>query len=125
MTDRVGKYDMTIVQGSDTNNISITPKESDGSPINLTNYTAKVQLRKDDNSVEVLDELTTENSRITITEYDVEGVTFWKITLLFPSATTRNYTVFNAVYNLEIYSDSGIVTRLLEGEVTVSPEVVR
>jgi hypothetical protein len=45
------------------------------------------------------------------------------ITLLIPAADTATFTWWVGVYDLKLTSSSGVVTRLLEGSVAVSPEV--
>jgi hypothetical protein len=66
-------------------------------------------------------ELTTENGGITID--DAAG----KVSLEISAAQTSALTMTSGVYDLEIVSDDAtpVVTRLLAGKVTVSPEVTR
>jgi len=121
-------YDLSgeraIKQGADRV-ISMIVKEDDDSPINISNYYARMQVRSNFDSNTVLDELTIDNDRITITEYVVDAQTFYKISLIFPNAVTSKYKFRNAFYDLEIVSSGGLVTRLLQGVFEVSPEVTR
>jgi hypothetical protein len=116
-----GNYNITIEQGSDLN-IPIIMRESDGSPIDLTDYTAHMQIRSAPGGT-IYDELTTANSRITIEDFSYLGTTHWRIILHFPNATSSAYSFTNGVYDLEIEDDSSVITRLIEGKVTISPEV--
>ena len=82
-----GIYNFTLNQGA-TFNKQMTVKENN-SPLNLTGYTAAMQLR---------------SATATATAALEEGI---------------------YVYDLEITTSAGVVTRLLQGQVTVSPEVTR
>ena len=106
-----------ILQGSDKT-ISLVIKDSDGVVVNLTGYTAAMQVRRNVKSTDVYDSLTTENGRIVITP--LEG----KVDLVFPNATTSVYDFTRAVYDLELYIGD-VVTRILEGTFVVSLEVTR
>jgi hypothetical protein len=64
--------------------------------------------------------LTTENGGITL------GGAAGTITLSATAIVTAALTApFSGVYDLELVSGGGVVTRLLEGVATVSPEVTR
>ena len=113
----VGTYNITILQGSDKT-ISLVLKDDSGVVINLSGYTAAMQVRTSPKSTVLLDELTTENSRIVITP--LSG----KIDLVFPNLVSSEYGFVKAVYDLELYK-SGIVSRLIEGSFFVSLEVTK
>ena len=113
----VGVYNIEILQGSDKT-ISIILKDDNGDVINLTGYTSAMQVRSNVRNETVLDELTTENSRIIITA--LSG----KLELIFPNTITSDYSFVKAVYDLELYS-GGLVSRVLEGEFLVNLEVTR
>lgn len=113
------EYNITVLQGSDKT-INIVVKSDGTTPDDLTGYTAKMQVRETPTDETVLDELTTENGRITITA--IEG----KIELIFPNTTTTNYDFENAVYDLELMVGTPVVVnRLLQGSFTVDYEVTR
>lgn len=113
-----GKYDFYIEQGA-TFNQPIVWKDSAGTPVNLTNYTARMQIRKTVNSSTTLLSLTTQNGKITL------GGSAGTITLLLIPSDTTSLETFCGVYDLELQSSSGFVTRLLEGQITISREVTR
>lgn len=113
-----GLYDLTINKG-ETLELPITYKDENGQPINLTGYTARLQVRERHDSATILLELTTENGGITI---DGPAGT---LTLHLSAAASAALGWERGVYDLEIASPSGTVTRLLEGAALTTPEVTR
>jgi len=111
------KYDINIEKGSDTQDVffSIT---DDGVPVDLTGYTARMQIREKPGST-ILDELTTDNGRITI----IEDTGVWTVTLKFPSATTDEYSFCSASYDVELIDASLLVDRVLQGKVTTDRNI--
>ncbi len=89
------------------------------SPANLTSYTAALQIRSLPSSPTKVLDLTTENGGITIT--GSEG----KVAVHATAAQTAAIDDGVYVYDCEITSVSGVVTRLVQGQVVVSPEVTR
>ena len=83
----------------------------------LTGYSARMQVRSSTQSTtKILDLVSTTN--ITLTTLGVVTVTVDAETMAsIPSGTF--------VYDLEVQSGSGIVTRLLQGKFIVTPEVTR
>lgn len=110
-------YDMILDQGSTFSNV-IQITDSDETPLNLTGFTARMQVRPSVSSSTVLLELTNANSRITITA--AEG----KINLSVDATTTSNLTPGNYVYDLETVNGS-VVERILQGSFLVRAEVTR
>ena len=89
----------------------------DGAAVNLSTYTARMQVRKEYNSNPPVISLTT-GSGITLTSTGQINIAMnATATSLVPGGTYR--------YDLELVSSSGEVTRLLEGLFIVSPEVTR
>lgn len=89
----------------------------DGVPVNLTGYTARMQVRSSYTSATAVVTLTN-GSGITL------GTTNGQITLTISAIATAAIAAGNYVYDLELTS-GGTVTRLLEGQFIVSPEVTR
>jgi hypothetical protein len=114
-----GKLDLLIEQGA-TFTKSLTLVQSNGSPRDLTGYTARMQIRTALTGPVVL-ELSTENGGIIIEE--LAG----KIHLEITAGQTAALTIRSGVYDLEMVAPGATptVTRLLSGKVTVSPEVTR
>lgn len=110
-------YNVTIDQGSDWY-LTVTYKNPNGTPINLTGYTAALQLRSLPESPTAVLSLST-GSGITIT-----GAT--GVADIHATATqTRAIDEGTYYYDLEITSSSNIVTRLVQGQAVVTPEVTR
>lgn len=112
-----GNYDLFIEQGA-TFKQSITWRDSVGNPVNLTGYEARLQIRTDLKSTTPIVSLT-ETAGITL------GGVLGTIELLISASDTSAIAVTKGVYDLELESSDGIVTRLLEGKVVIKPEVTR
>jgi len=99
--------------------LALSYKDSAGTAINLTGYTAAMQLRKTVSSATASLSLSSPSSGIVIT-----GVTgLINITITATQTTALLPDLY--VYDLEITSGAGVVTRLIEGSAIVSAEVTR
>lgn len=112
------KLKLQIYQGA-TFRHRLRWRTSGGTPIDLTGCTARMQVRSEVESADVLLELTTENGGITL------GGTAGTIDLLVTDEDTTAITWEGGVWDLEIVHPDGTVTRLAEGSISVSPEVTR
>jgi hypothetical protein len=110
-------YDITIEQGA-TWRTTLTVKDSTGAVVDLSGYTARMQIRPSVESTTVLLELATADG-ITIT--GPAG----QIALVISAAATTGIAWTGAVYDLELTAPGGDVTRLLQGRVAVDREVTR
>lgn len=107
-------YNLVIDQGADFA-IQLTLSE-DGAPKNLTGYSARAQMRAKK----------TDASPAATFTVTVSDPALGKIKLAMPNATTTTVAPGLYFYDLELYSSGDeIVTRLVEGQVTVTPEVTR
>jgi hypothetical protein len=88
-------------------------------PVNLTSYTAELQLRSLPSSPDAVLTLSTSNGGITITA--LTGTIACRAT----ANQTRLIDEGTYYYDIEITSLSGIVTRVAQGQVIVSAEVTR
>jgi len=88
-------------------------------PVDLTSFTARMQIRSDIDATDTLVSLTNENGGITL------GAAAGTIALLISATATAALDFTSAVYDLEVVSAAGVVTRLLSGAVTLVPEVTR
>jgi hypothetical protein len=88
-------------------------------PVDLTGYTARMQIRASVGAQTVLLELTTENGGITL------GGAAGMVTRTITEAQAAAVGFTSGVYDLELVDADGAVTRLAEGLVSVSPEVTR
>jgi len=111
-----GKYDITIEQGA-TFTLSMTVKKN-GSPVDLTGYTARMQARPHAGSSAVYLDLSSVN-KITL------GGPAGTIVISLTAAETAALPTGTFVYDLELISPLGVTTRLLAGRVVVSAEVTR
>lgn len=119
--DKPATENLLILQGSSFNHV-FRLKNPDLTPIDLTGYTARMQIRASKNSVAVLLDLTEGNGRI-----EIDGID-GKLTLLIDAITTSGLSK-GGVYDLEIVlpqvSDPDIVYRIVEGKISISKEVTK
>lgn len=125
-----GKYSFTIEQGA-TLNFEVQYKDSTNTPINLTGYSARMQIRPAyaDSTSTVYATL---SSSIAAdgTGLNLSGsngttpLASGSIGVYISAASSSAFTFDTAKYDLEIVSGA-TVTRLLEGQVKLSKEVTR
>lgn len=116
--------DSNTITLNDVNSALYTAYTSGGyvqynTPVTLTGYTARMQIRATVESTTTLVSLTTENGGITLDN------TAKTITLLMTATATAALDWTEAVYDLELVSSGGVVTRLLSGSISVQTEVTR
>lgn len=131
------RYDITADQGA-TLHLSFlwrqprTPQQvtddEPGTPVDLTGYSARMHLRTEVADPDIALELTTENGRIILGASDraatpdpVSGV----VTLWVEAAAMEDLDAATYVYDLEMVSGDGFVTRFIEGKLKVRAEVTR
>ena len=111
-----GKYNITANQG-ETFNFSFTIS-TNSTPWDLTGYTARMQVRTTVEATDKLLDLTTTSG---ITLGGAAGTV--AITV---SATSMSALISGRhVYDIEVVSGGGTVTRILEGKFVVKAEVTR
>jgi hypothetical protein len=88
-------------------------------PVPLTGFTAKMQIRETVDSSTVIAELTHLNGGITI---DAANYT---VTVTLTSTQTSAFTFPTAVYSLELTDANGDVTTFIQGNLTLIQEVTR
>ena len=111
-----GIYNFTLDQGS-TWTLQVVYKDSNGVAVNLTGYTAEMQVRRKFDSDTPVLTLSTSNG----------GITIVGATGTLNLVATDEQAAIDAglyVYDLEL-STGGVRTRLIQGTVTVSGEVTR
>jgi hypothetical protein len=112
-------YNITIEQGADFS-LPLTWKDGTGAVVNVTGYSARMQIRESYDSDDYIISLTSGvGGGITL------GGAAGTINIEISSSVTANMGLMRAVYDLELVSLSGIVTRLVQGDVTISREVTR
>lgn len=110
-------YDFSVFQGDDKS-FSVAYQNPDGSPIDLTGYTARMQARASyDSDAAVLD--LSVGDGLTITP--LAG----KISVALANAVTADIPAGVYVYDLEITSGAGVRKKLIFGKMTVLAEVTK
>jgi hypothetical protein len=106
------KVNIVIDQGTDfATTVNLT--DADGNELDVTGYSAAGQIRKSYTSS-------------TATDFTVFiSVQSSSLTLSLNNATTSAMTAGRYVYDVELTDTSNVVSRILEGQVTVTPEVTR
>lgn len=105
------KANIVIDQGTDySTTINVT--DDNGDPVDLSTYTGAAQMRK---------HYTSSNATAFTVTTDGSGV----VTLSMNAATSGNLVPGRYVYDCELTDSSNTVSRLVEGIVTVTPQVTR
>ena len=105
---------LTIDQGT-TFSSDVTVKDANNNPFDLTGYTSEAKMSKGYSSTRTRTSITT-----TIAADATTGV----VTLSLTSTVSANLDAERYVYDLEItQTSSGNVTRVIEGIITVRPQV--
>ena len=125
-----GKYSFIIEQGS-TVDFEIQYKDSSGNPINLTDYSGKIMIRSnyaDQNPttyITLSSSLAADGTGLNFSGSNgITPPTSGSIGIYISAASSSVFIFSTARYDLEIASGS-IVTRILEGQVSLSQEVTR
>jgi len=115
------QYNIVVEQGS-TFTLSITYKDSEGDPIDLTNFTARMDIRQTYTTEAALVELDSSDGGTGNTSGIALGGLDGTITVVISSSATSGLTAPSTnVYDLELRDTVGAITRILEGKATVSP----
>ena len=125
-----GRYSFVIEQGT-TTNFEIQYKDSNNNPVDLTGYSGKMMIRSNyaDQSP-VTYAILSSSLAADGTGLNFSGSngstppTSGSIGIYISAVSSSNFTFNTARYDLEITSGS-IVTRLLEGQISLSQEVTR
>ena len=111
-------YHLVIDQGSNLRETFVY-KDSDGNAVNLSGFTARSQIRASYTATNTILSATSAAGTLTITP--ATGTISFNV----PAATTAALAPGNYVWDLEIVDSSGVVTRLVGGTCSVTPEVTR
>ncbi len=113
------KLDLKLDQGATNRKLVTWKTGTPAQPVNLTGCSAKLQVRQTHQALAVLLELSTQTNTIVL------GGVNGTVELVFTPLSTQGAQWTQAVYDLEVTLANGDVRRLLEGSVTLSPEVTR
>lgn len=108
-----GFVELIIEQGA-TYSTFVTVKDSNGSVSNLTNYTASAQMRKSYYS-----------SNYVPFTVSIPSPATGNISMAMSANTTANVAPGRYVFDLKMQSPGGVVTRVVEGVISVTPGVSR
>ena len=108
-----GTYNFILEQGATFNRI-LTLKEDSG-VMDLTGYSVASLMRSTHDSSTVVGTFTC----------TISNASAGQITMNMTNSTTGAIEEAIYVYDIEITSGAGVVTRLMQGTVTVNPEVTR
>ena len=128
-----GVYNLTIEQGStfgrlisvEQPDLATDPTGQTFENFDLSGFTARMHIRRTIDTLTPMITLTTENGRIAINPSIVGDATKNnEISLSITAADTATITT-SGVYDLEIISAGGTVSKVIRGDVTLIPEVTR
>ena len=106
------KANLVIDQGT-TYTTTLTLTDENGVPLNLAQATASSQIRK------------TYSSSMAVTFATAINVQMGEITLSLTANQTSSMTPGRYVYDVELTEYGNTITRVVEGVVTVTPQVTR
>lgn len=128
MTALPGRYDI-ILQAAATYDLPISYRDSAGTPIDMSGYTARLQVRE----LPQFPLLVEFNTELTANGFvflsgpaeDREDGANGNLRLFMTAANSANIGAFVARYQLNITDSEGVVTPLIEGRFEVQGSVVQ
>ena len=110
-------YDLLIEQGA-TFDFSIIWKDDNDTPIDLTGYSARMQIRQTYDTDPIISLTSASGGGIAL------GGEAGTIDITVPATTTDDIEISRGRYDLELEL-AGVVTRLIQGRVQISKEVTK
>ena len=107
------KANLVIDQGTDYSTV-VNVTDDDGTPIDLTGYTGRGQIRK---------HYTSSNS--VSFAVSISSPANGQVTIALTATQTSAIASGRYVYDVEVKSSANVVSRIVEGIVTITPEVTR
>jgi hypothetical protein len=128
-----GIYNITIEQGStfgrlvsvEQPDLATDPTGATFENFQLSGFTARMHIRRTIETTTPMITLTTENGRIAINPNIVDFPTNNNEISLSITAADTATILSSGVYDLEIISATGTVSKVIRGDVTLIPEVTR
>ena len=123
-----GKYSFTVEQGS-TTSFQVVYKDANGTPVDLSGYHARMQIRETKDSATVICRLSS-SLDADGTGLNLSGsagnlpLSSGSIGIYISAASSSGFSFDTAYYDLELVT-GGTVTRLLQGSVKLDKEVTR
>lgn len=123
-----GKYSFTVEQGA-TTSFQVVYKDANGTPVNLTGYHARMQIREEKSATAVICKLSS-SLDADGTGLNLSGsagnlpLSSGSIGVYISAASSSGFNFDTAYYDLELVA-GGTVTRLLQGSVKLDKEVTR
>ena len=108
------KANLVVDQGSDFS-ATVSLLDAEGDALDLSVYTVNAQMRKNYASSTAVSFTTTINNPKTL----------GKLTLALSNAQTSSIEPGRYLYDVEIVSNLNVITRVVEGNVTVTPNITR
>ncbi len=109
-------FDILVDQGA-TLNRALFVKNSAKRAIDLEGYIGRMHIRDYTDSSVVIQTLTSDTGEIVISAFD------GRIDIFLSPTNTANLLAKNYVYDLELESQDGEVTKILSGKLTVRSEI--
>jgi hypothetical protein len=117
----IAEADICLFQGATFDQTLFYESGNPPVAVDLSGYTAKMHIRSKPESKAVILELSTSNGRIALNYGSSNGA----IRLFISATDTAQLSVCDkAVYDLELYNGA-VTTRILQGNVIISPRVTR
>ena len=111
------RLNAVIPQGATYKGFDFVYLQPDGNPFDLTGYSARMHFRAKHGDPDPPLYEALSGGDITL------GTTGGEIVVVIPDTTTAAWTFKTAVYDLELVEPDNEVVRLIEGRITVTPEV--
>jgi hypothetical protein len=123
-----GRYDIVLEQGA-TFDLPLRYLDNAGTPVNLSSYSARMQVREAPDSVLLVEfnSALTANGAIFMNgaaEDRSDGAN-GNIRVFMSAANSAALPRFSGRYDLELVDSSSYTIRLLEGQFRVEPEITR
>jgi len=110
-----GYVELFIDQGADFNNTIFLSDDISNQSVNISGYTVRSQMRRSYYSANATAEIT-----CAITDF-ANG----EIAMSLTSGQTANIKAGRYLFDVETVTGGGIVNRILEGIITISPQITR
>jgi hypothetical protein len=106
--------ELELDQGA-TFNVNVDLSEANSTPINVSGYTFSSSIRKSYYSASV-------TANLTVT---VDNAANGNVSLSLPAANTANIKAGRYVFDVKQIDSSNITSRIIEGIITVNPQVTK